>query len=214
MLNMKPITDFNQLDLSGYYTYADYLSWQFQERVELILGKIFRISPAPNSKHQNITMVISASLFHYLKGKPCKVFPAPFDVVLPIKKNGVADTVVQPDVTVICDPSKITEQGCEGAPDLVVEIVSKSSVTRDLHEKYSIYEKAGVNEYWIVHPLDKTLIIFTLSEGKYQPSKPLTKGDIAASKILMGFTLDLNELFIDLVEEPEEDYSMGNRIIS
>jgi Uma2 family endonuclease len=208
---MKTITDFNQLDVNGYYTYADYLSWRFQERVELIFGKIFKMSPAPNSKHQYTVSVLNSTIFQFLKGKACKVFPAPFDVILSIA-NGIADTVVQPDITVVCDPSKITEQGCKGAPDLVVEIVSKSSVTRDLHEKYSIYEKAGVSEYWIVHPQDKTLVIFTLNEGKYNPSKPLTKGDIAMSKVLPGFTLDLNELFIDLVEEPEEEYGAVNRI--
>lgn len=92
-------------------------------------------------------------------------------------------------------------------PDLVVEIVSKSSVTRDLHEKFKLYELAGIQEYWVVHPQDKTLIIFILSpDGIYLPAKPLTKGDIASSTILPGLEIDLNELFMDLVEEPEEGY--------
>ncbi|MDZ7648869.1 MAG: Uma2 family endonuclease [Cytophagales bacterium] len=114
-------------------------------------------------------------------------------------------TVVQPDITVICDQTKITEQGCSGAPDMVVEVISKSSVKKDLHEKYSIYEQAGVKEYWIVQPHDRSLIIFTLTAaGKYQPSKPLTKGDIATSQVLPGLKIDLDELFIDVVEEPKE----------
>jgi Uma2 family endonuclease len=131
---------------------------------------------------------------------------------LPASK-GVINTVVQPDITVVCDPSKITEKGCNGSPDLVMEVISKSSVTRDLHEKYGVYEKAGVKEYWIIHPQDRSLIIFLLDDsGKYQPSKPLTNGDMAASHILPGFVLDLNELFVDVVEEPEETYVHATRL--
>jgi len=202
------ITDINQLDLTKSYTYADYLTWRFQERVELIMGKIFKMSPAPSSKHQHAVTVLNGTIYQYLKGKPCRVFPAPFDVILPIKN--VRNNVVQPDVTVICDHLMITERGCEGTPDLVVEIVSKSSVTRDLHEKYKLYEQAGVKEYWIVNPNDRSLIIFILNDkGQYQPSKPLTRGDKAHSTVLPGFELDLDELFIDVVEEPETVYPEG-----
>ncbi len=199
------ITNINQLDLTKSYTYADYFTWQFQDRVELILGKVFRMSPAPSSKHQHAVSVLHGTIYQYLKGKPCRVFPAPFDVILPLQK--VKNNVVQPDVTVICNPAIITEKGCDGVPDLVMEIVSKSSVTRDLHEKYKLYEQAGVKEYWIVHPQDRTLVIFKLNpEGMYQPSKPLTNGDIATSQILPGLAVDLDELFVDVVEEPEEGY--------
>ena len=203
---MKTITDISQLDLTESYTYADYLTWQFTDRVELFMGKIFKMSPAPSSRHQYSVSVIHATIFQFLKGKPCHVFPAPFDVSLP-DSSGISKTVVQPDITVVCDPSKITEFGCNGAPDLVVEVISKSSVKKDLHEKYGIYEKAGVKEYWIVQPQDRSLIIFTLSTaGHYQPSKPLTKGDTATSRVLPGLEIDLDELFIDLVEEPQEAY--------
>lgn len=204
----KGITDINQLDLSKSYTYADYLTWNFQERVELILGKIFKMSPAPSSSHQYVVSVIQGTLFNFLKGRSCKVFPAPFDVILPIK-----GTVVQPDVTVVCDLSKVTESGCEGAPDLVVEVVSKSSVARDLHEKYSIYEQSGVKEYLVVYPTEKTLIVFHLNSlRKYEPTKPLTQGDVVKSKVLPGLSLDLNELFEDVVKEPEEEYGNMTRI--
>ena len=199
------ITNFNQLDLNKSYTYADYITWKFNERVELILGKVFRMSPAPTSKHQHAVSVLQGTIFHYLRGKPCRVFPAPFDVILPIR--GIKNNVVQPDVTVVCDPSKITERGCEGTPDLLVEVVSKSSVTRDLHEKYKLYEEAGVKEYWIVQPLDRTLIIFIPGpDGTFLPSKPLTRGDKAKSVVLPGLEVDLNELFADIIEEPEEGY--------
>jgi Uma2 family endonuclease len=203
---MAVTTDFNQLDLNKSYTYADYLTWQFQERVELIMGKVFRMSPAPTSKHQSSVSVLHGSLFQFLKGKTCRVFPAPFDVRLPLNAN-IDNNVVQPDVTVICDPSKIKEEGCVGAPDMIVEVVSKSSVKRDLHEKYTLYEMAGVKEYWLVNPNDKSLIIFVLDDsGKYQPSKPLTMGDKATSQVLDGFSVDLDELFVNVVEEPEEGY--------
>jgi len=209
---MAIISDIRQLDFSRSYTYADYLTWQFRERVELIMGKIFKMSPAPSSQHQHIVSVLTAAFFQFLKGTPCIVFPAPFDVVLPIGSN--EDTVVQPDLTVVCDRSKITTQGCIGSPDLVVEVVSKSSVRHDLHEKFQVYEQAGVREYWIIHPTDKSLIIFVLNQaGKYEPSKPLTRGDIAFSATLQGFQIDLNELFTDVVAEPEVDYeSAVNRI--
>lgn len=206
---MKPITDINQLDLTKSYTYTDYFTWQFQERVELIMGKIFKMSPAPTSRHQHVTMVISSGIYQFLKGKPCNVFPAPFDVTLP-DVNGISNTVLQPDITVVCDPSKITEQGCKGTPDLVVEIISKLSVKKDLHEKYDMYEQAGVKEYWIVNPHDRSLIIFILNDkGSYQPSKPLTRGDKAHSSVLPGFELDLDELFVDVVEEDEVSYPEG-----
>ena len=133
------------------------------------------------------------------------MFTAPYDVRLPIKGND--NTVVQPDICVICDPSKLDSKGCKGAPDLIVEIVSTSSVKKDLHEKYSVYEQCGVKEYWIVQPGDKTLSIFLLDEnGKYTASRPLTYGDIAESKLLPGFSLDLDEVFRDLIEEPYEGY--------
>lgn len=170
------------------------------------------MSPVPTSRHQHAVWILHGTLFQYLKGKPCKVFPSPFDVVLPTS-DGIPNTIVQPDITVICDPSKITEQGCEDAPDLIVEVISKSSVTRDLHEKYAVYEQCGVREYWVVHPYDRSLIIFLLDDnGIYQPSKPLTKGDIATSHVITGYTLNLDELFADFAEEPEENYVGAVRI--
>lgn len=209
---MNSITDIRQLDFSRSYTYADYLTWQFRERVELIMGKLFKMSPAPSSQHQHIVSILTSAFFQFLKGTPCAVFPAPFDVVLQMGSH--ADTVVQPDLTVVCDRSKITTQGCMGSPDLVVEVVSESSVKHDLHEKFQVYEQAGVREYWVIHPTDKSLIKFVLNQaGKYEPSKPLTRGDIVVSTTLPGFQMDLNELFSDIVAEPEVDYELNIRRI-
>ena len=205
---MKYITDINQLDINKLYTYSDYLTWRFSDRVELILGKIFRMSPAPQSQHQFISSSLMVEIGSFLKRKECKVFSAPFDVRLPItNKKGEPNTVVQPDLCVICDSTKIVKKGCNGAPELVIEIISESTVQRDLHEKYELYEKSEVKEYWIVHPNDKTLNIFLLDHnGKYVPSKPLTYGDLVESQVLPGLELDLNEVFQDVVKEPEEGY--------
>jgi Uma2 family endonuclease len=200
------ITDINQLDLTKQYTYADYLTWRFRERVELIMGKIFRMSPAPSSEHQQIVSALHGNIYQYLRNKDCRVFPSPYDVVLP-SRSEAPDTVVQPDITVICDLSKITERGCMGAPDLVVEVVSKSSVRKDLHEKYTLYEQCGIEEYWMVLPTERSLIIFSLDEtGVYQAAKPLTRGDKVVSRVLTGMEIELDEIFPDVVEEPEEGY--------
>lgn len=124
---MPTITDIHQLDQSRRYTYADYLTWQLKDRIELIMGKIFRMSPAPSSAHQHVVSAIHGNIYQHVRHQTCKVFPAPFDVVLPMP-SGSVDTVVQPDVTVICDASKITGRGCMGPPDLVVEVASPDSV--------------------------------------------------------------------------------------
>ena len=219
---MNHITDISQLDADRVYTYADYLTWRLNERVELINGKIFRMFPAlpdevkagsgrersrtPSSEHQRIVSALHGNIYPYIKNKKCRIFPAPFDVVLP-SRSGDLDTVVQPDITVICDLSKITEKGCMGAPDLVVEVVSKGSIRKDLHEKFSLYEQSGVKEYWLVLPAERSLILFTLDDkGTYQPAKPLTRGDKVISQVLPGLEIDLDEIFPELVEEPEEGY--------
>lgn len=206
---METITDIGQLDFSKSYTYADYLTWKIQERLEIIRGKIFQMAPAPSSYHQHCVSFLNATLYMFLKGKPCHVFPAPYDVIIP-SLEGIENTVVQPDLTVVCDEHKITEAGCKGVPDLVVEVVSRSSVKKDLHEKYHLYETAGVKEYWLVNPIDRSLVVFLLdTNGKYQSSKPLTLGDRARSSILSGFSISMDELFIDLAEEPEGIYEQG-----
>src|SRR6218665_1287708 len=132
-------------DLSGTYSYADYLNWQWDDMTELIRGKIFRMSPAPGSLHQRVSGNLFGLLWNQLKGKPCQVFSAPFDVRLPVKwKKNDRDitTVVQPDLCVICDPSKIDERGCLGAPDLIMEILSRHTSTKDVRDKFDVYEEA------------------------------------------------------------------------
>lgn len=130
-------------DLSGTYSYADYLTWTWDEMAELIRGKVYKMSPAPGSLHQRISTELLRQIANFLKGKKCNVFSAPFDVRLPDtaaeKANQKITTVVQPDLCVICDPEKIDERGCLGAPDLIIEILSKHTAVKDLRDKFEVY---------------------------------------------------------------------------
>ena len=188
---------FADLDLNKVYTYADYFKWKFEERVELLKGKIYKISPAPNRAHQTLAGYIYIELGVFLRKKSCKVYVAPFDVRLPRKSKEDKDiiTVLQPDVCVVCDASKLDKRGCIGAPDIVVEVLSPGNNAKELKNKFEIYEEAGVKEYWLVSPQDQTFIQNTLVDGKYHPSRLMTTGDIVTSPILPGFSLDLTGLF-------------------
>jgi Uma2 family endonuclease len=164
------ITDISQLDPKGTYTYADYLKWQFDESVELIKGKLYRISPAPKRKHQDASVNLEFALLKYFEDKSCKVYDAPFDVRLPVqnrKNPNQIYTVVQPGICVICDLKKLDDDGCLGAPDWVIEITSPRTAKNDFNEKYNLYEEAGVREYWIVQPKEKAVNVYTLEDGQY-----------------------------------------------
>jgi Uma2 family endonuclease len=184
----------------GLYSYADYLTWSFDEVVELIKGHVFKMNAAPKRIHQKISLKIATKIYSFLEGKTCEVYEAPFDVRLPVKskKNEDIYTVVQPDICVICDKSKLDDAGCIGAPDLIVEILSKGNNKKELTYKYEVYEESGVHEYWIVHPEEQTLLVYTLTNGKYVPSRLFTTGDIVSSKIIKGFALNLDDVFKDL----------------
>ena len=186
------------LDINKTYTYADYLKWDFKERVELIMGKLFKMSPAPSSRHQKISMSFSRQLANFLDEKPCDVYAAPFDVRIPRKSadDRYIITVVQPDLCVICDKSKVDQKGCLGAPDIVVEILSPSNNSVELNNKFDLYESVGVKEYWIVSPQDNTFLVNTLINGKYVPSRLMTSGSYESS-VLVGFSLDLSKLFAE-----------------
>lgn len=193
------ITDINQLDLTKKYTYADYLTWRFDEMVELISGKVVRMSPAPNLYHQKVSGNMFVQISNYLKGKQCQVFHAPFDVRLPIPPPPEnATTVVQPDICVICDENKLDIRGCNGAPDWIIEILSPATSKKDLNEKFDLYESAKVKEYWVIHPSDGTVIPFHLSAaGKYEPIRniPFAKGETVPVGVFSDFEIDLDEVF-------------------
>lgn len=151
------------------YTYADYTHWPEDKRWELIDGVAYAMT-GPQRLHQDIVFELAGQVRNYLQGKPCKGYVAPFDVRLPRQDEADAkvETVVQPDLSVICDPSKLDKLGCRGAPDWIVEVLSPSTLLRDMNTKRNLYQQHGVQEYWIVHPEERWLMVYTLDEqGRY-----------------------------------------------
>ena len=181
------------------YTYADYIKWQFEEQMEIIRGKIFKMSPAPAPIHQKISIAIGSIFYQQLKKKKCQVFPAPFDVRLPIrnrKKDNEITTVVQPDLCIICDTEKIDVRGCIGAPDLIVEILSPGNSKKEVKLKFDVYEKAGVKEYWIVYPAEETVAVLLLNENsKYNGAILYAGNDNIQSVAVQGLTASIKEIF-------------------
>jgi Uma2 family endonuclease len=196
------ITSIDQLDLSKKYTYADYLTWQLDEMVELIRGKVVRMAPAPGTSHQSASSNLHVAIGSYLIGKKCKLFSAPFDVRLPLpeaeQQQDKTGTVVQPDLCVICDISKLDDRGCNGAPDWIIEILSQSTAHKDLNEKFELYRHAGVQEYWVVHPAEGTVLPYRLdADGQYAlpRSTPYTVGDKVPVGLFPGFEVELGAVF-------------------
>jgi Uma2 family endonuclease len=189
--------EFAQLDLNKIYSYADYYKWKFEDRVELIKGRIFKMSPSPASAHQVIQREISGQLWQFLKGKKCQVFSAPLNVRFPGKSIEDKDilTVLQPDLFVVCDPDKIDKKGCLGALDIVIEILSPLNSKKELKFRYAVYVESAVKEYWVVFPDEKTLLIYILTNGKFIPSRLMVKSNIVTSEILPGLKLELSEIF-------------------
>lgn len=198
---MPKITQLSQLDLNRTYSYADYLTWQFSETVELIKGKIMLMSPAPNVKHQRVSMNLSGALFNFFRHKKCQVFAAPFDVRLYDRKKSILAnkeilTVVQPDLCVICDPEKLDTQGCNGAPDWIIEILSKGNLKKELQLKYALYAESGVSEYWLVYPYEQAVHQFVLNEsGSYELKHMYADDDRAVPHLFPELSIDLSEVF-------------------
>ncbi|MDR2586534.1 MAG: Uma2 family endonuclease [Prevotellaceae bacterium] len=198
----EPFPAYGVLDLDELkrYTYADYLTWLDNRRRELINGFIYLMS-APNLLHARITDLMwwFMELFVRKKSGNCRIFHAPFDDRLPIQNESADDqifNVVQPDVCVICDLSKLDERGCIGAPDLIVEVLSPSTLKKDWNYKFNLYEKAGVREYWIVDPIAKAVNAFILqSDGNYDQGTIYTRKQSAPVHIFEGLEIDLQELF-------------------
>jgi len=181
------------------YTYADYLKFQFEEMVELIRGKIYKMSAAPRKNHQLISMALSNVIYNYLENKPCQVFAAPFDVILPVRNQAKnkATTVIQPDICVICDENKLDDAGCFGAPDWIIEIISPATSKKDLNDKYSIYEEAGVNEYWIVFPLEQIISKYILKNKKYERTESYIPEDIISPDLFPELKIEVEKIFPD-----------------
>ncbi len=187
-----------ETDPSINYTYADYLQWKFEERLELFRGRIFKLS-APNTKHQVIAGNLFVTINNFLTNQKCSVSIALFDVRLPVKnkkKDNEVNTVVQPDICIVCDESKIDSRGCCGAPDLVVEILSPGNSYKEIKLKFELYEEAGVKEYWIVYPEEESLAVFILNEnGKYNGAALYAGKDMIQSKAVPGLIVNCREIF-------------------
>jgi Uma2 family endonuclease len=191
------------LDSNRRYTYADYLTWIDNKRRELIDGFIKMMSPAPLPFHQKINGKLFVALHNIVQknnGK-CEVFFAPFDVRLP--KNGETDddeiyTVVQPDICIICDLSKIDNRGCLGAPDFVAEILSKSTEHHDTHEKLTLYETAGVREYWVVSQEGWVNVFILQPDGKYSDAIVYNKNQKVPVNIFNSIEIDLKTVMQEI----------------
>ncbi|MDL2305570.1 Uma2 family endonuclease [Bacteroides sp. OttesenSCG-928-D19] len=193
------------LDPKKRYTYANYLTWLDDKRRELLDGFVHLMSPAPTLTHAQVSGNVFVSFRSYIKknkGK-CKAFTAPFDVRLPNSKEAADDkiyTVVQPDICIICDESKLDMRGCLGAPDMIVEILSPSTQKYDLNDKFNIYEASGVKEYWVISPKEKAVNVFILQDdGRYDKGSVYELGgkEDVPVQTLQGLTLTLNEIFED-----------------
>ena len=190
------ITSIDQLDLDKTYTYADYLTWRLEEYVELIRGKIFRMSPSPNREHQRVSRRLTAYFLPFFEQGDCELFIAPMDVRL-FGKAEEKDTltVVQPDLFVVCDPSKMHFSACFGAPDFIVEILSPSTSRKDVTDKYDLYQEAGVREYWIVDPVHHLLEQHVLERGKFTFKGRYGRIDAVKPAIFPELSIDLERVF-------------------
>lgn len=180
----------NALTQAVRYTVADYLSWDDGQRWELISGEAFAMSPAPRRPHQKLVGSLHGELFQFLSGKPCEPYISPIDVFLPPladRGDDVEDTVVQPDVLVVCDPTKLADEGIRGAPDFIAEVLSDSTANKDLTRKRDLYEAHGVREYWIVSPENGSVLAYTLQDRRFLPVREFRAEESVPSSVLSGF---------------------------
>lgn len=182
------------------YTFADSLSWTEDEHIEIIHGELFMMA-TPSSRHQEISMAISAQLYNFLEGKSCKVYPAPFSVCLFAQDKDSPeniDTIVEPDISVVCDRNKIDNHGCKGAPDFIIEILSPSTRRHDRLVKLNLYQQAGVREYWIVDPEYNSVQVFLPdTSGFFRIHEDYGQEDIARVNVLEGCFIDLERVFAE-----------------
>lgn len=180
-------------------TYADYLTWSGEERWEIIDGAPLMQS-APTWQHQAIVRELLLDFGGYLRGKPCQVFGVPFDLRLPLATEADEDAthVFQPDLTVICDKTKLKGTGYFGVPELVVEVSSISTGKFDKVSKFNAYEKAGVHEYWIVEPEQKVVSVFKLQDGRYGRPETYTEEDDISVGIFPDLEIELKRVFADI----------------
>jgi len=184
--------------LEDIFSYADYRLWD-TGRWEILDGQVYDMTPAPSRQHQKISGDLFAIIHEQLTGNDCEVYAAPFDVRLPDSVESADSeiiTVVQPDIVVVCDLEKLDDRGCIGSPDLVVEILSPATAAKDLKIKRDLYERHGVREYWIVHPVDKIFMVYRLgAEGDYPKALIFSGADMIDSMALKGVQVKLEDIF-------------------
>ncbi|BBB89929.1 MAG TPA: Uma2 family endonuclease [Methylomusa anaerophila] len=187
------------------YTYKDYLTWPEGEHWEIIDGVAYAMSPAPGRQHQEISGNLFIELGNYLKGKRCKIYAAPFDVRLPRQgeTEDATATVVQPDITIVCDPDKLDNKGCKGSPDLIIEILSPATASRDVIRKRRLYEANGVAEYWIVDPSNQIITRFNLDDdlSRYRQAEFFSREDTISPIIFPELQINLEDIFPKLEEQ-------------
>lgn len=185
------------------YTYADYLNWPEDERWEIINGVAYAMAP-PSTEHQRIVLNLSVEFATYLKNKPCEAFIAPFGVTFEENIKDENNTqVVEPDITVICDKSKITPKGCKGAPDLIIEVLSRSTASHDIIRKRRLYENNGVFEYWIVDPSNQIITRFYMNNelSKYREAEYFVRDNTITPIIFPELEIKLEEIFPNTEEQ-------------
>lgn len=194
------------------FSYADYCRWPDDERWELIDGEAYALV-TPGLAHQTVVGELFVQVANFLRGKPCRPFVAPFDVRLPHRneRDDETITVVQPDITVVCDPAKLDERGCRGAPDWVIEVLSPSTAAKDQIQKLAAYERAGVQEMWLVHPTDHVVIIYTLNtDGAYgKPAIHETTGNLPSGlfpELLVDWGLIFQDATVQPTPPPTKDF--------
>lgn len=186
------------IDRPKIYTYKDYLAYDEGERIEIIDGQIYNMCPTPNRVHQEIISILIFEIGNYIKinNVSCKVYPSPFDVIL---KNADEDlinskNIVQPDISVICDKSKLTDKGCTGSPDIIVEVISPFNPSNDYVRKLNLYEQFKVKEYWIVNPIRKNILVYTLTDIGYDAPISYTFQDKIKVNIFNNLEIDFNSI--------------------
>jgi Uma2 family endonuclease len=195
------ILKFSQLDTTKQYSYADYLTWKFSERVELYKGWIMKMAPSPSVSHQKSNTFLIWAMYDFFQKSKCEIFTAPLDVRLldskssKKKKNEDIFTVVQPDIMVVCDLEKIDNQGIIGAPDLIVEIISPGNSKKELKYKYELYELNGVKEYWVVNPLEKNIMLYILVGNNFELHKIFFDDDVCKSVLFKGLKIKVADVF-------------------
>lgn len=192
------------------FTWADYQQWPDEQRCEIIDGQFYDMTPAPGTAHQETLINLACKMHEYLKDKPCKVFIAPFDVRLAEKKEtrNSCSNVVQPDISIICDPKKIDDKGCVGAPDLVVEILSSSTASKDQVKKRRLYERHGVKEYWLIHPIERYAHIYALKGDNFEFIGVFDDAATLESQIFTGLAVKMTEILpvLKVVKEKAAPY--------